>query len=69
MPAETKLFHKLMYLATKGNFVFNEKLYEQVDGVIIGNPFGPTLGYFFLDIKKRYLQIWITTVVCYRKLI
>ena len=64
-PVDKNIFGKLMQLATQGIFMFNEKLYK-VDGVIIGNPIGPTLANFFLGhLEKRHWQIFIITAVCY----
>ena len=48
MPVERKVFKKLMFIATQGIFMFNGKLYKQIDGVTMGNPLGPTLANFFL---------------------
>ena len=42
-------FKELLPLATKESyFIFNRKLYEQVDGVVMGSPLGPTLTNVFL---------------------
>ena len=44
-----KQFNSLLQLATKNNiFMFNNVLYEQVDGVAMGSPCGPTLANVFL---------------------
>ena len=37
-----------MHLATQGMFLYNNKLYKQIDGVAIGSPLGCTLANFFL---------------------
>ena len=50
MPIERKVFRKLMFIATQGIFMFNGKLYKQIDGITMENPLGPTLANFFLDI-------------------
>ena len=47
MPVERKVFRKLMFIATQGIFMFNEKLYKQINGATMGNPLGPTLDNFF----------------------
>ena len=47
MPIERKVCRKLMFIATQGIFMFDEKLYKQIDGVTVGNPLGPTLANFF----------------------
>ena len=47
-------FEELLSLATKEfYFIFNGKLYKQVDGVAIGSPLIPTLDNIFLVILKR----------------
>ena len=48
-PPFTKLvFKNMMKAATQGFFLFNDILYQQIDGVIMGSPLGPTLANFFL---------------------
>ena len=51
-------FKKLLYLATKESyFLFNRKLYKQVDGVAMGSPLGPMLANAFLvQFEKNWLQ-------------
>lgn len=50
-------FKKLLEMATKEIlFIFNDKLYSQIDGVAMGNPLGPTLANIFLC---YYEQIWL----------
>ena len=47
----------MMKTATQGYFLFNDVLYQQVDGVIMGSPLGPTMANFFLAV----LEIeWLT---------
>ena len=42
-------FKKVLILATKESyFIFNRKLYKQVDGVAMGSPLGPTLANVFV---------------------
>ena len=50
-------FKELLSLATKESyFIFNEKLYKQVDGVAMGSPLGPTLANAFLvHFEKNWL--------------
>ena len=44
-------------LATKESFfLFDEELYQQVDGVAVGSPLGPTLAHIFLC---HYEDIWL----------
>ena len=51
-------FKELLSLATKESyFIFNGKLYRQVDGVAIGSPLGPTMANAFLvHFEKNWLQ-------------
>ena len=48
VPVNKVVFRKLMFMATQGLFMYDNKLYKQVDGVTMGSPFGPTLANFFL---------------------
>ena len=46
-----------MNLATKGIFLDKDKLFQQIDGVSIGSPLGPTIANFFLvEMETRLLQ-------------
>ena len=49
-PVDKKIFIKLMKLATEGMFPYKDKLYQQIDGVAMGSPLGPTLANFFLGV-------------------
>ena len=43
-------FRQLLTLATKDLiFLFNDKIYSQIDGVGMGNPLGPTFANLFLS--------------------
>ena len=48
IPIPKDLFKKLMLLATQGIFMHNERFYKQVEGIIMGNPLGPTMANFFM---------------------
>ena len=48
LPFKKLIFKRMMLLATQGYFLYNDKLYQQIDGVIMGSPLGPTLANFFL---------------------
>ena len=37
-----------MLPATPGIFMHNERFYKQVEGIIMGNPLGPTMANFFM---------------------
>ena len=51
-------FRKLLSFAVKENhFVFNGQLYDQIDGVAMGSPLGPTLANIFMSVlEKGYLN-------------
>ena len=50
-------FKRLLQLATQtSNFIFNDTLYEQIDGVAMGSPCGPTLANAFLCYHEK---IWL----------
>ena len=42
------VFKNMMKIATQGYFLHKNILYQQIDGVIMGSPLGPTLANFFL---------------------
>ena len=48
IPIPKDIFKKLMLLATQGIFMHNERFYKQVEGIIMGNPLGPTMANFFM---------------------
>ena len=59
IPPFTKdIFIKLMNLTTKGLFLYKEDvLYQQIDGVTMGSPLGPTLANFFMaNLENKLLQ-------------
>ena len=57
LPIKKKIFKKLLNLATKGIFLYKNKLYQQIDGVCMGSPLGPTIANFVLDeTETRLLQ-------------
>ena len=47
VPFNKDIFKKLMFLVTQGIFMFNDRLFKQIDGVTMGSPLGPTLANFF----------------------
>ena len=51
-PFSKTVFKNMMKTATQGYFLFNDTLYQQIDGVIMGSPLGPTLANFFLADKE-----------------
>ena len=47
-------FHKLLSFSVKGNhFVFNEQPFDQIDGVAVDSPLGPTLANIFMSVLER----------------
>ena len=51
-------FRKLLSLAKKGSyFIFNESLYKEIDGTVIGSPLKPTFANASLCFYgKRWLE-------------
>ena len=50
-------FRKLLYFAVKNcHFLFNGRLYEQVDGVAMGSPLGPSFANTFLC---HHQKVWL----------
>ena len=47
-PSKKNIFIKLMHLSTRGMFLYNNKLYEQIDDVAMGCPLAPTVVNFLL---------------------
>ena len=47
IPFEKSVFRQLMFVATQGLFMYNNKLCNQIDRVTMGSPLGPTLANFF----------------------
>ena len=58
IPPFTKdIFIKLMNLATKDLFFYEEVLYQQIDGVTTGSPLDPNLANFFMaNLENKLLQ-------------
>ena len=58
IPFEKSVFRQLMFMATQRLFMYNDKLYKQIDGATIGSPLGPTLANFFLrSLEEKSLKI------------
>ena len=53
IPIPKDIFKKLLLLATQGIFMHNERFYKQVEGIIMGNPLGPTMGKFLYGSFRR----------------
>ena len=52
-------FKQLLELATKNSFfMFNGNLYQQIDGVAMGSPLGPTLANSFLCQSRKTNTIY-----------
>ena len=51
-------FKKLLEFAVKdNNFIFNNQLYEQIDGVVMGSPLGPAFAKIFMcALEKKFLS-------------
>ena len=50
------LYELLKLATTESSFIFDNKLYKQIDGVAMGSPLGPTLANAFLC---HYEKIWL----------
>ena len=51
-PFSKTVFKNMLKTATQGYFLYNDVLYQQVDGVIMGSPLGPTMANFFLAVLE-----------------
>ena len=40
-PFDKDVFRELMFMATQGLFMYNDKLYKQIDGATMGSCLGP----------------------------
>ena len=50
----SNILKKLLHKCTKGHFMYNNKVFTQIDGVQMGSPLGPTIANWFLgDIEKN----------------
>ena len=47
-PMKKDIFKTVLHIATEGMFMYRDKLYQQIDGVAMGSPLGPTIANFFL---------------------
>ena len=51
------LYHLFKLATTESSFIFDNKLYKQIDGVAMGSPLGPTLATAFLcHFEKNWLN-------------
>ena len=49
---------KLLREATTGRFLYNDKLFQQIDGLAMKSPLGPALANFFLaKMEKNIMSI------------
>ena len=48
IPMSKLIFTRLLRLATQGMFIYRDIMYQQIDGVTMGNCLGPTFANFFL---------------------
>ena len=52
------VFKNMMKIVTQGYFLHKDILYQQIDGVIMGSPLGPTLANFFLaELENKLLKL------------
>ena len=53
-PFSTDIFVKIMFKATQGLFMYQDELYQQIIGVTMGSPLGPTfLLIFIADLETK----------------
>ena len=52
-----ELYELLKLATTESSFIFDNKLYKQIDGVAMGSPLGPTLANAFVC---HYEKIWLS---------
>ena len=55
---DRKHFKRLLQMATSGEFLYKDRLFNQIDGVAMGSPLGPTLANLFLANLERN---WMST--------
>ena len=48
LPCDRGTFVKFLRIPATGMFMYKDKLFQQIDGVAMGSPLGPTLANFFL---------------------
>ena len=56
-------FIKLLRLCTQGIFLYNDAVYQQIDGCAMGSPLGPTLANWFLGRIEK--QLFIDTKITF----
>ena len=79
-PGRTRKFHGmsketlrelLLICTTESHFIFNGCYYDQIDGVSMGSPLGPTFANFFIDnlenqimttLKRYGVKVWLRYV-------
>ena len=67
-PKET--FKQLLHLATTGIFSFNNTLYQQIDGLSMGNPLAPTLANLFVgELESKYLANGLKQATFYTRFV
>ena len=64
-PFEEKHFRRLLRFATSGEFLYKDKLFQQIDGVAMGSPLGPTLANLFLGhLEQSWLDGTVPSAPC-----
>ena len=61
-PFSSKIFKKMLLLCSQSYFMYKDQLYQQVDGVGMGSPLGPSLANAFLaNLENEMLNQKFTT--------
>ena len=61
------VFIKLCKFATSGNFLFDDRMFRQTDGVSMGSPLAPTLANLFLsELERNWFKESCSPVLYYR---
>ena len=67
-PFPKDTFRQLLKLATTGIFSFNDKLYQQTDGLSMGSPLAPTLANLFVgELENKFFSNGLGHATFYKR--
>ena len=67
-PFPKEIFKQLLKLATTGIFSFDNKLYQQTDGLSMGSPLAPTLANLFVgELEKQHFSNGLGQATFYKR--